>query len=107
MPERAAYVADRLDQLVIAFNQYKDPGFRAITVQRIAQSALGSGAEFIFVPTTADKYQRVTSLGAGRIRILVVRTDEGRPVVIRDEGTPAELEQRHVGLAIEVVGEDR
>ena len=104
---RAAQLADRLGQLLIAFNQYEDPGFRAITVQRIAQLSLGSGADFIFVPTTVRNYQRVTSRGAGRIRILVVRTDEDRPVVIRDEGTPAELQQRHVGLSIEVVGEDR
>jgi len=104
---RAAELVDRLGQLVIAFNQYDDPGFRAITVRRIALGALGSGPELTFVPSTARNYQRVTPLGAGRFRILVVHTEGARPVVIRDEGTPEELQQRHIGLTIEVAGEDR
>jgi len=104
---RATQLVRHVGQLFIAFEQYDDPGFRAISVQRIAKNALGAGPAVTFVPATARSYERVTSLGGGRFRLVMFKARDGEPLVIRDEGTVEELQNRYDGLTIEVVGDER
>ena len=95
---RAAEYADALIQLELAFEEVSDPAFRAVAVASIARSSLEGELPPRFLPATAQSYARADPLGGGRFRIVVVRPVDGVPRLIVDEGTTAELEQRHEGV---------
>jgi len=100
---RAEQFATIAGQLEIAFEQVDDPGFRALTVRRLAHQALDGEIRFAVIPTNARSYERVTPLDGGRFRILIVR--DGK--LLRDEGTIEEIESRHEGLEIRIEGETK
>ena len=64
----------------------------------IARSSLDGELPARFLPATAQSYARADPLGGGRFRIVVVRPVDGVPRFLVDEGTAAELEERHDGV---------
>ena len=100
---RAERLASHVGRLMIAFEQVEDPGFRAVAVRKLASQALGVDVGITLIPSTAQSFERITPLGAGRFRIFVVRGEK----FLADEGTVEELETRHVGLEIHITGEER
>jgi len=100
---RADQLVGHVGRLIVAYEQVEDAAFRAVALRKLANQALGIEVGFAFVPATARSYQRVTPLGEGRFRILVVRESK----VLRDEGTVEELQTRNQGLRIRITGEDR
>jgi hypothetical protein len=100
---RAGRLAEHVGRFIIAFDQIEDAGFRAAAARQIANEALGVQVGFTMIPATAHSYERVTPLGEGRFRVLVVHGNR----VLRDEGTVAELKQRNEGLTFLITGDDR
>lgn len=96
---RAAQLEEGLVQLETAFEQYRDPGFLGILVSRIGREYLEGMPATRFVPSSVDRYARVTSLGDGRYRVTVVRSGEGMHV---HEGTREEL--REAGIGVQLIG---
>jgi hypothetical protein len=95
---RAAEYHEALVQLELAFEEVSDPAFRAVAVASIARSSLEGELPARFLPATARSYARADPLGGGRFRIVVVRPVDGVQRLIVDEGTAAELEERHEGV---------
>jgi len=104
---RAALLSNQIGQLLVAYSEVEDPAFRAVTIRSIATQALRGEIEFTLVPASTQNYQRVTALGQGRFRIMIVTSHDGHPTVLRDEGTVLELQQRNQNLKIELTGEYR
>ena len=92
---RAAQLEEGLVQLETAFEEYRDPGFLGILVARIGREYLEGNPATRFVPSSVDRYTRVTALGDDRFRVTIVRPGEGARVY---EGTRDELRAPDIGI---------
>ncbi len=94
MRERARELSHALVSLEVAFEEVSDPGILSIAISSIARNSLRGSVSTRYLPANAQSV-RLIKISAKRYRLELFDQTERKPRMVRDEGTLAELRERH------------